>query len=179
MINENMMEKTNILDRLHKAEFRNLELENTIKTLYTKIESFQNRQNQHPPEHQNTTSTATDDLVIGIPEKVTKYVLSKVDDEINKLQNENKNTNNDTLNRQNQTSYDYKQMYPSNQQLYYRDRSYNQNYGEPPTTIISTVCMERSSVNQINTGTDQKMKIGSIRIIIKEKYLVNTHIKQN
>ncbi|CAC5379561.1 unnamed protein product [Mytilus coruscus] len=134
MINENMKEKTNILDRLHKAEFRNLELENTIKTLYTKIESFQNRQNQHPPEHQNTTSTATDNLVIGIREKVTKYVLSKVDDEMNKLQNENKNTNNDTLSRQNQTSYDYKQMYPSNQQLYYRDSSYNQNYGEPPAT---------------------------------------------
>ncbi|CAC5380656.1 unnamed protein product [Mytilus coruscus] len=92
------------------------------------------QQNQHPPEHQNTTSTATDDLVIGIREKVTKYVLSKVDDEINKLQNENKNTNNDPLNRQNQTSYDYKQMYPSNQQLYYRDNSYNQNYGEPPAT---------------------------------------------
>ncbi|CAC5404236.1 unnamed protein product [Mytilus coruscus] len=134
MNNENMKEKTNISDRLHKAEFRNLELENTTKTLYTRIESFQNKQNQHLLEHQNSTSTATDDLVIGIREKVIKYVLSKVDDKLNKLQNENKNTNNDTLNRQSPTSYDYKQMYPSNQQSYYNDSSYYFNYSEPPPT---------------------------------------------
>ncbi|CAC5405152.1 unnamed protein product [Mytilus coruscus] len=60
--------------------------------------------------------------------------FSKVDDELNKLQNENKNTNNDTYNRQSQTSYDCKQMYPSNQQSYYNDSSYYLNYGEPPAT---------------------------------------------
>ncbi|CAG2205055.1 unnamed protein product [Mytilus edulis] len=124
MINENMKEKTNILDRLHKSEFRNIELENTIKTLYTKIESLQNKPNQHLPEHQSSVSKTTDDLVTGIREKVTKYVLSKVDDEINKLQNENKTTNNDSFNRQNQT-HDYQQMYPSNQQLHYRQNGYN------------------------------------------------------
>ncbi|XP_071169795.1 interaptin-like [Mytilus edulis] len=133
MINENMKEKTNILDRLHKSEFRNIELENTIKTLYTKIESLQNKPNQHLPEHQSSASKTTDDLVTGIREKVTKYVLSKVDDEINKLQNENKTTNNDSFNRQNKT-YDYQQMYPSNQQQHYRQSSYTQNYGEPSAT---------------------------------------------
>ncbi|CAG2248448.1 unnamed protein product [Mytilus edulis] len=97
-INENMSEKTKVLDRLFKAEARNLELEQTVKTLFTRIETLEaykttqgNGGTFHSiPNTENKVShdsTSSDKLIVGIRDKVTNYVLGKVDEELNKLLN--------------------------------------------------------------------------------------------
>ena len=84
ILNDSTSEKTKLLDRLFKAETRNLELENTVKTLYNKIETSENKPSSNTSN--NVNSGSCDDLVIGIREKITKFVLNKVENELNKLQ---------------------------------------------------------------------------------------------
>jgi uncharacterized coiled-coil protein SlyX len=42
-INDTMTEKTRILDRMYKAEDRNLEMEHTVKNLQNRIEMLESR----------------------------------------------------------------------------------------------------------------------------------------
>jgi hypothetical protein len=72
ILNDSTSEKTKLLDRLFKAETRNLELENTVKTLYNKIETSENKPSNNTSNNENTDSC--DELVAGIREKVTKFV---------------------------------------------------------------------------------------------------------
>jgi hypothetical protein len=65
MINDEMKGKLRIMERLHNAEIRNLELENTIKTLTTRVV------NDNPKHHVNDNTTKrsnsdTDDIVVGM-----------------------------------------------------------------------------------------------------------------
>jgi hypothetical protein len=65
MINDEMKDKLRIMERLHNAEIRNLELENTIKTLTTRVV------NDNPKHHVNDNTTKrsnsdTDDIVVGM-----------------------------------------------------------------------------------------------------------------
>jgi hypothetical protein len=83
ILNDSTSEKTKLLDRLFKAETRNLELENTVKTLYNKIETSENKPFNNTSNNENTDSC--DELVAGIREKVTKFVLSKVENELNRI----------------------------------------------------------------------------------------------
>jgi hypothetical protein len=83
ILNDSTSEKTKLLDRLFKAETRNLELENTVKTLYNKIETSENKPSNNTSNNENTDSC--DELVAGIREKVTKFVLSKVENELNRI----------------------------------------------------------------------------------------------
>jgi hypothetical protein len=83
ILNDSTSEKTKVLDRLFKAETRNLELENTVKTLYNKIETSENKPSNNTSNNENTDSC--DELVAGIREKVTKCVLSKVENELNRI----------------------------------------------------------------------------------------------
>ncbi|VDI12916.1 Hypothetical predicted protein [Mytilus galloprovincialis] len=82
-----MSEKTKVLDRLFKAEARNLEIE-TLEAYKTTqgnggtFHSIPNSENKVSHD-----STSSDKLIVGIRDKVTNYVLGKVDEELNKLLN--------------------------------------------------------------------------------------------
>ncbi|CAG2242705.1 metK [Mytilus edulis] len=118
-----MSEKTKVLDRLFKAEARNLELEQTVKTLFTRIETleaYKTTQGNGGTIHSipNTEdkvshdSTSSDKLIVGIRDKVTNYVLGKVDEELNKLLNNSGNisSNSEQFNSS-QQSYDQQKSF--------------------------------------------------------------------
>lgn len=84
ILNDSTSEKTKLLDRIFKAETRNFELENTVKTLYNKIETSENKPSCNTSN--NVNSGSFDKLVVGIREKITKFVLNKVENELNRLQ---------------------------------------------------------------------------------------------
>lgn len=89
MINEDLKEKIRIMDRLHQSEMRNLELENTIKTLYTQIESLQQQSSftQNYQENRKTREqNGEDEIVAGLRNRVTKFVLNRIDKELNKME---------------------------------------------------------------------------------------------
>ncbi|CAC5361138.1 unnamed protein product [Mytilus coruscus] len=81
ILNENATEKTTLLDRILKAESKNMELEHTIKTLHQAIDSQINKKE----------GDSSDDIVVGIRDRVTKYVLTKVDQELSQLPDMDKN----------------------------------------------------------------------------------------
>ena len=93
MINDDAKEKSKILDRLYKAETRNYELEHRVKTLNRRIELLEattSRPSQRstPHEHnmqKHANSNSTDELISGVRDKVTKYILNKIDIEIDEL----------------------------------------------------------------------------------------------
>ena len=70
------------MERLHKAEIHNIELENTIKTLHTRIEMLQSQSKYQNYNSVNNSPAydETDELVIGMRKHVTKYVLNRIDD---------------------------------------------------------------------------------------------------
>ena len=80
-----------ILDRLFKAESRNCELEQNVKTLNRRIETLEehtktDHQKNMPSGFINReTLNSTDELINGVHEKVTRYILSKIDIEIDRL----------------------------------------------------------------------------------------------
>ena len=106
ILNDSTSEKSRLLNRLFKAEARNMELEMTIKTLNSNVheptDSNVHRVNvlNNTPTNAadnssstNTTNynTSCDDLVEGIMDRVTRFVLSKIDAELDKLQNGDQN----------------------------------------------------------------------------------------
>ncbi|XP_071153609.1 GATA zinc finger domain-containing protein 14-like [Mytilus edulis] len=118
MLNEDMKEKTKIMDRLHKAEIRNIELENTIKTLQTRIEQIPINSvvnNSNPTNSQSKIKEEEDELIIGMRKRVTKFVLNKIDKELNKLE-----SNSDHSEHNTETS--------SNPQYNYERQNYSDNY---------------------------------------------------
>ncbi|CAC5417021.1 unnamed protein product [Mytilus coruscus] len=95
MLNEDMKEKTKIIERLHKAEIRNIELENTTKTLQTRIEQLpmQSSPSYDKPTHVHSYNNEGDDeLIIGMRKRVTEFVLGRIDNELNKLESNFDNT---------------------------------------------------------------------------------------
>ncbi|CAC5405004.1 unnamed protein product [Mytilus coruscus] len=103
MLNEDMKEKTKIIERLHKAEIRNIELENTIKTLQTRIEQLpmQSSTSYDKPSHVHSYNNEGDDeLIIGMRKRVTKFVLGRIDNELNKLESNFNNTWSESQNSQ-------------------------------------------------------------------------------
>ncbi|CAC5400783.1 unnamed protein product [Mytilus coruscus] len=155
-INESLSEKTKVLDRLFKAETRNLELEQTVKNLFTRIETLEaykttqgdggtfhsipNTENKFSPD-----CTSSDKLIVGIRDKVTNYVLGKVDEELNKLLNnscdrssnpEQFNPSQESLYQQKsyvQTGHQYSPNQQSNQQYFASQQPIYQYspYGQP------------------------------------------------
>ena len=91
MLNEDAKEKSKILDRLFKAESRNCELEQTVKTLNRRIEILEeltktDHQKNIPSSIRNReTLNSTDEFINGVHEKVTRYILSKIGIEIDRL----------------------------------------------------------------------------------------------
>ena len=83
ILNENTNDRTRLLDRLYQAETRNLELEQTLKTLNQKIENTGQKDLDTP---MGNNKESCDEIILGIREKITRFVLSKVDQELNKLQ---------------------------------------------------------------------------------------------
>ncbi|VDI19069.1 Hypothetical predicted protein [Mytilus galloprovincialis] len=66
------------MDRSHKAEIRNIELENTIKTLQTRIKQISIIpvvNNCNPTTIQSKNKDEEDELIIGMRKRVTKFVL--------------------------------------------------------------------------------------------------------
>lgn len=88
MINDDSKEKSKILDRLYKAEHKNIEFEQTIKTLNRRIATMENQHSNHTSQDSNcnteriSNTKHTDELIIGVCDKVTKYVLNKNDKEL-------------------------------------------------------------------------------------------------
>ncbi|CAG2239658.1 unnamed protein product [Mytilus edulis] len=82
-VNDEAKEKTRLLDRLHKAESRNLELELTIKTLSKRIDILENQGSNNSTSNSNNSST--DDIILAVRDKVTRFVLRKVENELDKL----------------------------------------------------------------------------------------------
>ncbi|CAG2253969.1 unnamed protein product [Mytilus edulis] len=81
ILNDNATEKTTLLDRILKAESKNIELEHTIRTLNQAIDSKIKMKEEN----------SSDDIVVGIRDRVTKYVLTKVDQELSQLLGMDKN----------------------------------------------------------------------------------------
>lgn len=122
MINDEIKDKIKIMERLHIAEMRNTELENTIKTLNARIEISATTTNVNNTNKHN--DNASDDLVIGIRDRVTKIVLNKIDNELNKMENNDRSNETETKN------YDYEQFSAHNQnQQYMTTNGLNYNYG--------------------------------------------------
>lgn len=93
MVQEDLKEKVKIMERLHKAEIHNIELENTIKTLHTRIEMLQmqtTNSNSGPTSNNKQPLDETDELVVGMRKRVTRYVLNRIDDELDKLENQHR-----------------------------------------------------------------------------------------
>jgi hypothetical protein len=87
---------------LFKAVTRNMELEMTIKTLNSNVHEptdsnvhrvnvLNNTANNTADNSSSTNTTndntSCDDLVAGIRDRVTRFILSKIDAELDKLQN--------------------------------------------------------------------------------------------
>jgi len=117
-----MTEKTRILDRMYKADSRNLEMEHTVKNLQNRIEVLESRKtlqenggNFHSiPETEKEKNCCptreNDELVLGIREKVTRFILGKVENELNKLQNHDcEVTPKTNINEQRQEYYNQQQ----------------------------------------------------------------------
>lgn len=92
MINDEIKNKTNIMDRLHKAEMKNLEMEHTISTLNRQIENLQakstnenSRSHNNDFQHRNNNKDESDELVVNMRNRVTKFVLQRIDNELNKM----------------------------------------------------------------------------------------------
>ncbi|CAG2207875.1 unnamed protein product [Mytilus edulis] len=80
ILNDNSNDKTRILDRLFKAESRNIELEQSLKTLNQCLDS--SVKNQAHKDGKTTDKhkqkQPAEDLIRGIHERVTEYVLKKL-----------------------------------------------------------------------------------------------------
>ncbi|CAC5401532.1 unnamed protein product [Mytilus coruscus] len=90
MLNDDSKEKDKILERLFKAENRNLELEQTVKTLNRRISLVEEQPihrttEQTSSKHTNCSNRSTDELITGVRDEVTRYVLSKIDSDLDKL----------------------------------------------------------------------------------------------
>jgi chromosome segregation ATPase len=76
ILNENTNDRTQLLDQLYQAETRNLELEQTLKTLNQKI---YNTGQKDLDTSMGNNKESCDEIILGIREKITRFVLSKVD----------------------------------------------------------------------------------------------------
>lgn len=94
MVNEDLREKIQIMDRLHQSEIRNIELENTIKTLYTQIENLKQRTNVTNSDTNNRSpiTNREDEIIIGLRNRVTKFVLNRLDKEFDQMEKSLDNT---------------------------------------------------------------------------------------
>lgn len=91
-MNEKLKDKTKLIDYIHKIEARNMELEQTIKTMNRKILILEEKQQNMLPnisnsEPQNLTNCKdeSDDLLLQVRSKVTKFIVNKIENELDKL----------------------------------------------------------------------------------------------
>jgi len=91
-VNEKLKDKTKLIDYIHKIEARNMELEQTIKTMNRKILILEEKQQNMLPnisnsEPQNLTNCKdeSDDLLLQVRSKVTKFIVNKIENELDKL----------------------------------------------------------------------------------------------
>ncbi|CAC5377146.1 unnamed protein product [Mytilus coruscus] len=157
-VNEKLKEKTKLIEYLHQLEARNTELEQTIKTMNRKIIIFEENQNNSSLRNEKSESgnlnshrDNSDDLLVQVRNKVTKFIVGRIENELDKL-TDNLCGNNDKwkdtqnlLNQQNvngnsEIQYsqhnwgyqNYYQQYPyyyDHQNLYYTDSYVNENEG--------------------------------------------------
>ena len=89
-INENSSEIRRLQDYIQKVEARNYELETTIKTLYRKINLLETEHHNPPSStHINrptTLSSNTDQLIIGVHNQVTRFLMGKVARQISQME---------------------------------------------------------------------------------------------
>lgn len=140
MINDDMKDRTKIMERLHQAEMRNLELENTIKTMSIQIENLQSRKGNsinkdNTAEHSDNEN---DNLIHGIRNRVTNLVLKRIDNELCKVEKEFDNSD-----RNHQTN-DYR-LYSEGYNHYYDWAHYNY-YQYQPSQIQQ---------NSVDSGTHE------------------------
>ncbi|CAC5402563.1 unnamed protein product [Mytilus coruscus] len=142
MINDDFKEKEQILERLFKAENRNFELEQTIKTLNRRISILetqpiqQTKEPKFPPQN-NCTQSSTDELIVGVRDKVTRFVLSKIDNEFDKLLSKNDHA------KDNPVITDISEPMRNNSNL---DQPSSQNINSTPTV---------NSSNSVNNHSDR------------------------
>ena len=89
-INENSSEIRRLQDYIQKVEARNHELETTIKTLYREINLLETEHHNSPAStHINrptTLSSNTDQLIIGVHDQVTRFLMGKVARQISQME---------------------------------------------------------------------------------------------
>ena len=91
-MNEKLKDKTKLIDYIHKIEVRNMELEQTIKTMNRKILILEeNQQNMLPnktnsePQNLINCKDESDDLLLQVRSKETKFIVNKIENELDKL----------------------------------------------------------------------------------------------
>ncbi|MES9884979.1 MAG: hypothetical protein ABW185_29400 [Sedimenticola sp.] len=149
-------------DYLAKTEARNVELDKTIRTLQRKISCLENDKKTEPNEHNDATkheitnqnsTTTTDELIIGVREKVTQYILRKVSQQI------------DNLEISEATNSTQPQNIKPNIGLEPISRSNTGVHLPADTRHMSTV----DSIGEVNAATGQKEPVITPRIEIPER----------
>ena len=91
LLNDKSKEQTKLIDKINKLETRNMELERTIKTLLNKIEVMEiNMKCDSHMKENGSSRTKThingisenDRLLKGVQDRVTNFILQKIDREI-------------------------------------------------------------------------------------------------
>ncbi|CAC5416674.1 unnamed protein product [Mytilus coruscus] len=153
-LNEKLKEKTKLIEYLHQLETRNTELELTIKTMNRKIIILEeNHQNNLSLRHEKSQSVKLNshsgELLVQVRNKVTKFIVRRIENELDKLTNnlsENNDKTKDTqnlLNQQNvngnsenhysQHNWGYQNCYQQYPYTYYYDHQ-NSYYTESNET---------------------------------------------
>lgn len=156
MINDEMKDKLRIMERLHNAEIRNLERENTIKNLTTHVEN----DNSKLHVNNNTTKQSnndTDDIVLGMRNRVTKFVLNRIDSELNKLEDEFTQKNVNTEFKYVPSSTPSSLHYNPHNNPY--DWSYQNNYNQWEYGYTNYQSHETDYSGQTNICTDNLIQI--------------------
>ncbi|CAG2231328.1 unnamed protein product [Mytilus edulis] len=132
-VNEKLKEKTKLLDYLHQIEARNLELEQTIKTMNRKIIILEENQNNSSLRNEKSESgnlnshrDNSEDLLVQVRNKVTKFIVDKIENELDKLSDNITESNDKSKDTQNHV---YQQNVKDNSENQYSQHNWDyQNY---------------------------------------------------
>ncbi|VDI31295.1 Hypothetical predicted protein [Mytilus galloprovincialis] len=135
VVNDQSKDKTRLYDMIYKLEARNNELEKTVKSLYHKINNEDNTMNSNNETREsdrsssNSTRSNNDSLANAIKEKVSGYILRKVDKEIDHLIRLEENVNNTPAEAYNYGYHGYPSTPAHSQQdIYYSSQQQNYHY---------------------------------------------------
>ena len=152
MLNDDSKEREKILDRLFKAESRNNELVQTVNTLTQRISMLEGLTDQSSNKFQKTAANSvetnsTDELIIGLRDKVTRFVLTKIDRELDALlKQENRDVDRTTVLETNENPTAPRQDPNITQKLNPRAESNNVDYVD----TISSEQQPRTAIRRVN-----------------------------